>query len=120
MFTMAHPNGNYGHKLNLSEESTMYNCDKRPSCNMTWENEGIQHKKSLELYSKKEHSKGNHYQVDQRSYRIHFFSQKTPKFITLWDTFTWLFFNTLYFDVNSELIQNITKEQAYILACKQF
>lgn len=79
MFTMAQPNGNYGYKLNLSEESTMYNCDKRPSCNMTWENEGIQHKKSLELCSKKEHSKGNHYQVDQRSYRTHFFFTKKPK-----------------------------------------
>jgi len=37
---------------NLSEESTTRNRDRRPTCNMTRENQGIQHKKSLELSKK--------------------------------------------------------------------
>jgi len=53
---------------NLSAESTTCNRDRRPSSNMTQENKGIGHKKSLELCRKKKRSEGNHYQVDQRSY----------------------------------------------------
>lgn len=73
-------------QIKVSKESTTRDRDhdRRFTCDVTRDNDGIPHEISLERCSKRKRS--NHYQVDQRSYGIHIFFSEEKRILK--DTFT--------------------------------